>query len=210
MLLQLSVISGALLLLAAPCIPFRLVLFFGGETLLFLGHPWARPLLLEASPYLQQSSKSVAIRVARLLEDDALNDAELESEILVVERFEVETRQDGMTWVPDVVIGGELPKGSKWLRIGDWSIDTTYNDGKIDPGKQSTLASQAPPFSVLTIHGGTQLGFFTCIWTDQLARPCRPRAAAVNGSQRNRAEGGGFVVHCAKETFESGEVFYLL
>jgi hypothetical protein len=131
LILQLAFISGALLIVAAPYIPWRLVLLVAGETLLFLGHPWARPLMLEASPFIQRSAKSITIQATQLLEDDALTDAELASDFLLIERLEVET-QDGATWVPDVIIGGELPKGSKWLRTGDWSIDTMYNEGKVD------------------------------------------------------------------------------
>lgn len=134
LVLQLSVLSGALLLLAAPYIPWRLVMLIGGETTLFAGHPWARPLLMEIMPYLQASGRHFAAKGARLLEDDALEDDELDAEIFEVERLEVETRQDGI-WVPDVIIGGELPKGSRWLRMGDWAVDPLYAAGQVDEGE---------------------------------------------------------------------------
>jgi len=64
-----------------------------------------------------------------------LTDFELEGEILEVVRVEMESRnsdKDGSMWEGEVVIGGELPQGSRWL--GDWE-SALPDDGQVDSGK---------------------------------------------------------------------------
>ncbi|ORY82915.1 integral peroxisomal membrane peroxin-domain-containing protein [Leucosporidium creatinivorum] len=135
-LLQLSVLSGVFTFLVAPFIPWRFVFIALGEAALLAGHPIAKTLASEAAPFLQASGKRFGVKAARLLEDDALLDEELDSELIEVERFEVESRQDG-AWVPDVTSGGELPKGFKWLKVGDWVVDVLYAGGQVDEGEPS-------------------------------------------------------------------------
>ena len=133
-LLQLSVISGVVIFLVAPLVPWRLVFIIVGEAALLAGHPLTISLISETAPYLAASSKRFSIKTARLVEDDSLLDEELDAELVELERFEVEARQDG-AWVPDVVSGGELPQSFRWLRSGDWTVDELYAGGDVDEGE---------------------------------------------------------------------------
>lgn len=154
-LLQLSVISGVLTFLVAPFVPWRFVFIIVGEAALLAGHPLAISLASEAAPFLAASSKQFSVRAARLLEDDSLLDEELDAELVEVERFEVEARQDG-AWVPDVMSGGELPKGFKWLRVGDWAVDELYGGGEIDEGESPHRRALPAPLTIRAdfLHAG--------------------------------------------------------
>ncbi|KAK4046036.1 hypothetical protein OIV83_006407 [Microbotryomycetes sp. JL201] len=130
-LLQLSMVSALALVLAAPYVPWRLVMLVGGEAVFLAGHPVAQAFMVESlsvvKPFLEQSWKGAA----RLAEDDSLEDSDLDGEIVEVERIEVESRLD-QQWLPEVVIGGETPSGFEWLSTGDWEVDTAYAGGKVD------------------------------------------------------------------------------
>lgn len=156
-LLQFSVLSGVFTFLIAPLIPWRFVFIALGEAVLLAGHPIAKTLAGEAAPFLQASGKRFGVRAARLLEDDALLDDELDSEIIELERFEVESRQDG-AWGPDVTSGGELPKGFKWLKVGDWVVDELYAGGQVDEGEPLRRLFCSPSFDAdapsLSINSG--------------------------------------------------------
>jgi hypothetical protein len=70
--------------------------------------------------------------LTRLLEDDGLTDKELEMEVLEIVRVEMESRTPDGGWDTEVVIGGELPAGAKWL--GDWQ-DCLPEDGAVAIGE---------------------------------------------------------------------------
>lgn len=169
-LLQLSVLSGVFTFLVAPFIPWRFVFIALGEAVLLAGHPIAKTLAGEAAPFLQASGKRFGVRAARLLEDDALLDEELDSEIIELERFEVESRQDG-AWAPDVTSGGELPKGFKWLRVGDWVVDELYAGGQVDEGEFG-VAVPAPRSHTNAVLSQRQLDSSTCILMEGQGRLC--------------------------------------
>ncbi|GAA5856594.1 hypothetical protein JCM5353_008526 [Sporobolomyces roseus] len=133
-LLHISFISSLFLALLAPYIPWRLVFLLLGEGLFVLTHPVVLTFLTSilGSPKAQLVQKKQQQKFARLLEDDGLTDFELEGEILEVVRVEMESRnsdKDGSMWEGEVVIGGELPQGSRWL--GDWE-SALPDDGQVD------------------------------------------------------------------------------
>ena len=73
-----------------------------------------------------------------MLEEDAMGEDELEGEITDIERFDVESKQDGV-WGPDIELGGELPAGEgwRWVKGADWTVDVLgdWADGVVDSGE---------------------------------------------------------------------------
>jgi len=133
-LLHVSVISSLPLALAAPYIPWRLVFLILGEGLFVLCHPVVVTFLgsILSSPRAQAIQKQRRQQLTRLLEDDGLTDKELEMEVLEIVRVEMESRTPDGGWDTEVVIGGELPAGAKWL--GDWQ-DCLPEDGAVAIGE---------------------------------------------------------------------------
>ncbi|KAM0747244.1 hypothetical protein T439DRAFT_328999 [Meredithblackwellia eburnea MCA 4105] len=123
-LLQLSVLSSVLILFVYPFIPFRYVFLILGETALLAGHPISQSLFKETSPLLNRKQKVLSKVITTLIEEDGMGEDELEGELREVERFDTETRQDGV-WGTDLEIGGELPvgKGWRWVRRSEWRVD---------------------------------------------------------------------------------------
>ncbi|GAA5841735.1 hypothetical protein JCM3766R1_005166 [Sporobolomyces carnicolor] len=119
-LLHVSVVSSLFLALAAPYIPWRLVFFILGEGLFVLCHPVVVTFLgsILGSPRAQAIHKEKRQQLARFLEDDGLTDQELDMELVEIVRIEMESRTPDGGWEDEVVIGGELPVGARWL--GDW------------------------------------------------------------------------------------------
>lgn len=78
------------------------------------------------------------------MEDDGLTDEELDSEMLEVERFDTETKLDGL-FVADLSVGGELPSnganGWRWVGKSDWKVDLLgdWADGNVDDSCVSSL-----------------------------------------------------------------------
>ncbi|GAA5995925.1 uncharacterized protein JCM10292_004835 [Rhodotorula paludigena] len=148
-LLQLSVVATFVLALFAPVIPWRLVFLIVGESTFLLGHPWTQTFLHDAYERLARPDRRKAWQrlVRRLLEDDALTDADLECEVVEVQRLEVESRIPGAPttaaagaavaggaagegmWQSEAIVGGELPGGFRWL--GEWE-DAAPGDGAVD------------------------------------------------------------------------------
>jgi len=96
------------------------------------------------------------------MEDDGLSDKELEGEIQECVRVEMESRNlrekesGALAWEGEVVIGGELPKGCKWL--GDWE-ESVPDDGMVDQGEQARATSV-----VLSSIGEDRLATETRFW----------------------------------------------
>lgn len=137
-LLQATVLSGAFSLAIFPLIPFKLLFLVGGESLLLAGHPIAQSFARESTPLMQRKLLALSVWGRRLLEEDAMGEDELEGEIREVERYDVESRQDGV-WGLDIELGGELPsgKGWRWVRGGDWTVDVLgdWAGGVVDAGE---------------------------------------------------------------------------
>ncbi|CEQ41669.1 SPOSA6832_03402, partial [Sporobolomyces salmonicolor] len=130
-LLHLSVVSSFVLALFARFIPWRLVFFLIGESVFVVGHPVVQAFIasLASSARLNALRKAKQQQLKRLLEDDALTEPELDMEIVEVVRVEMESRTPDGGWESEVVVGGELPDGFKWL--GDWE-DCVPDDGAVD------------------------------------------------------------------------------
>lgn len=145
-LLQVTVVSGVVLTFVSPYVPWRYVFLVGGESVLLAGHPVVQKLAMDAAPLVLSKSKRWSVRVARLVEEDALPDEELEGEIVVVERFAVESRTPDGQWVQDIVLGGELPTSAggrwRWTLNADWQVDAVaeWAEGKVDEGEWGDLA----------------------------------------------------------------------
>ncbi|GAA5877693.1 hypothetical protein JCM16303_000206 [Sporobolomyces ruberrimus] len=129
-LLHFAVASSFLLALAAPYLPWRLVFLVLGEGMFVLCHPVVVTFLASilSSPRARAMQKQRQQQLARLLQDDGLTDKELEMEVLEIVRVEMESRTPEGGWEGEVVIGGELPSGAKWL--GDWE-DCMPLDGAV-------------------------------------------------------------------------------
>lgn len=133
-LLHVSVVSSLFLALAAPYIPWRLVFFILGEGLFVLCHPVVVTFLgsILGSPRAQAIHKEKRQQLARFLEDDGLTDQELDMELVEIVRIEMESRTPDGGWEDEVVIGGELPVGARWL--GDWQ-ECIPEDGAVSAGE---------------------------------------------------------------------------
>lgn len=138
-LLQLAVVSGVLLAIVAPLIPWRYLFLIGGLSALLAGHPMAISLVKESTPYLRKTFQRYSRIVVLFLRDDALTDLELSSEIVELEKLELE-RATVEGFVMESFTGGELPKGFRWLAGEDWEIDHTgaWAAGVIDERVSST------------------------------------------------------------------------
>ncbi|GAA6063692.1 hypothetical protein JCM10212_000271 [Sporobolomyces blumeae] len=130
-LLHFAVVSSLGIALVAPYVPWRLVAFVVGEGAFVVTHPVVLAFLssILASPRVQALHKAHRQTLARLVEDDALTDRELELDLVEVVRVEMETRAPDGTWEPEVVIGGERPAHATW--VGDWT-ECVPEDGKVD------------------------------------------------------------------------------
>jgi len=145
-LLHLSFLSSLLLAFLAPYIPWRLVFLLIGEGAFVLSHPVVLTFLssILSSRKAQLVQKKNQQKLRRLMEDDGLSDKELEGEIQECVRVEMESRNlrekesGALAWEGEVVIGGELPKGCKWL--GDWE-ESVPDDGMVDQGEQARATS---------------------------------------------------------------------
>lgn len=131
-LLQLSVLTSFALFLVLPIIPWRLVFLIAGLGALGTNHPVVKALLAEASPYVVEGRKKIERRVRRLVEDDGLSDEDLEREIKEVVRIELESvdKRDLGGWSVEVVQGGELEKGWRWLKGSEWVVEE--GKGRVD------------------------------------------------------------------------------
>lgn len=161
-LLQVTVVSGLLLAFISPYIPWRYVFLVSGETILLVGHPVVQKLVREAAPIVLSKSKRWSVRVERLVEEDALPDDELEGEIDIVERYDVESRTPDGQWVQDTVVGGELPEDSaggrwRWIQRGDWQVDAVaeWAEGKVDDGELGIPSGF--PFAYRVVRSGLRL-----------------------------------------------------
>lgn len=125
-ILTCTIISLVLLLFILPFVPLRLVFLFVGCLPLLLTHPLSRTYLpIFVAPHI----KRLRVKVARLADDDRLEDMHLRSELKEVELWENE-RFGG--------IGGErgfskvnLRSGERkgWTRGKDGWSDTTSDGG---------------------------------------------------------------------------------
>ncbi|KAK4046786.1 hypothetical protein OIO90_006428 [Microbotryomycetes sp. JL221] len=143
-LLQLSAVASVVLVVVGPHLPWRLIALVGGEALFFAGHPISKAFLLEMLPRVQPQAQRLTEQASRLAEDDSLPDAELDGEIIDVERLELESRLDDQ-WVPELVVGGELPVGFEWLSTSDWQLDRSYASGRLDAATRASTAANAGP-----------------------------------------------------------------
>lgn len=133
-LLQLSVISGFFLAFLSPLIPWRYVLLFVGEGLLFVGHPISQSLLHQATPFFASGRSQITAKLGKLMRDDALSDEDLDRPIVSIEKFELERLQEAGHFVAESWICGELHRGYKWIDAEGWVVDCNYESGGVDRG----------------------------------------------------------------------------
>ncbi|KAI5475488.1 integral peroxisomal membrane, peroxin [Pseudohyphozyma bogoriensis] len=131
LLLQLTTLSGLFTFFVVPYLPLRMIFLFLGEFVLLSCHPIAQTLFKQAVPALKSTGSKWARWGEKIMEDDGMPEEELDGEVVVVERFDVESKVEGLgEFRAELSVGGDLP------RIGDrpwaWKWIASQSEWRVD------------------------------------------------------------------------------